>query len=123
MRGPREKELYSPLQPSTCLLYTSLQPLGADGVLFAGGNHGLAPGAVSYTHLDVYKRQVYDRSGYARWDSDRGSFYVSGNLELNMDGLDPRSDDALIRQDHITVSLVNPRPLDASLWSALLDEM
>lgn len=66
---------------------------------------------------------VYDRSGYARWDSDRGSFYVSGNLELNMDGLDPRSDDALIRQDHITVSLVNPRPLDASLWSALLDEM
>lgn len=66
---------------------------------------------------------VYDRSGYARWDSDRGSFYVSGNLELNMDGLDPSSDDALIRQDHITVSLINPRPLDASLWSALLDEM
>lgn len=27
-----------------------------------------------------------------------------------MDGLDPRSDDALIRQDHITVSLVNPAP-------------
>lgn len=40
-----------------------------------------------------------------------------------MDGLDPSSDDALIRQDHITVSLINLRPLDASLWSALLDEM
>lgn len=66
---------------------------------------------------------VYDRSGYACWDSNRGRFYVSGNLELNMDGLDPSSDDALIRQDHITVSLINPRPLDASLWSALLDEM
>mgnify|MGYP006869261296 FL=1 len=40
-----------------------------------------------------------------------------------MEGLDPRSDDALIRQGHITVSLINPRPLDETLWRALLDEM
>ena len=66
---------------------------------------------------------VYDRSGYECWDNCRGRFYVSGQLDLDMEGLDPRSDDALIHQGYITVSLINPRPLDETLWRALLDEM
>ena len=66
---------------------------------------------------------VYDYSGYEAWDSYRGRFYVPARVKLTLDEMDPRSDDALIRQGYITVSLIGARPLDESLWRFLLDEM
>ena len=50
--------------PRPCLLYTSFQGVGvnikAEGFGFAAQEYN--PETVSYTHLDVYKRQATDRS-------------------------------------------------------------
>ena len=41
------------------------------GLMFIGGSPGSTAGGiktVSYTHLDVYKRQLYARTGWIIWD-------------------------------------------------------
>ena len=49
---------------------------GEDGLLYCGKCH--TPKAVSYTHLDVYKRQVLDRyAGYIRYFSKMNGYYNS----------------------------------------------
>ena len=40
-----------------------------DGFTYAGGCGGHCHGAVSYTHLDVYKRQIYHVAIFRNWFS------------------------------------------------------
>ena len=54
-----------------CLLYTSIEPFGPDlvvcgerGAVVKHNATAQSKGPVSYTHLDVYKRQVFDHIGY-----------------------------------------------------------
>ena len=56
-----------PTRTTTCLLYTSTEEMRTQIEknlhMFVTDNYGMTelggPGAVSYTHLDVYKRQQY----------------------------------------------------------------
>ncbi len=66
---------------------------------------------------------VYDRSGYQTLDSCRGRFYVSGELNLTLEDMDPCSDDGLIRQGHITLSLLGDGIADLEPWRKQLEEM
>ena len=66
--------------------------------------------------------RVYE-DGYERRCSPRGDTYFWLEPERPCAAPEPGSDQALIRDGHLTVSLLGPQPVDAAAWQTLLKDL